>query len=53
MSVAPNKESENGQKNIEAINVDSEDDEEDPIDDEQLEEYQDMIEQLGNFPVRI
>lgn len=36
-----------------AINVDGtdEDEDDDPVDDEQLEEYQEMIEQLGTFPV--
>jgi hypothetical protein len=31
--------------------VDMEEDEDDPIDLEQLQEYQEMVEQLGSFPV--
>jgi hypothetical protein len=31
--------------------VDMEEDEDDPIDVEQLQEYQEMVEQLGSFPV--
>lgn len=34
------------------INIDeSDEEEEDPIDDEQLEEYREMVDQLGFFPV--
>ena len=33
------------------IDVESSDDDEDPIDDEQLDEYREMVEDLGVFPV--
>lgn len=36
-------------KQPEAVEIDEEDD--DVIDEEQLEEYQEMVEQLGTFPV--
>jgi CID domain len=36
----------------EVIEVDDDDDDDENIDEEQLEEYQEMVEQLGSFPVR-
>ena len=38
-------------KESEAVEID--DEEEDVIDDEQLEEYQEMVDQLGGFPVGV
>ena len=42
--------SKNEEENV-VIDVEDSDDDEDPIEEEQLEEYQEMVEQLGNFPV--
>lgn len=36
-------------ENDDVVNMDE--DEDDPIDDEQLQEYREMVEQLGSFPV--
>jgi hypothetical protein len=36
----------------EVIEVDDDDDDDENIDEEQLEEYKEMVEQLGSFPVR-
>lgn len=34
------------------VDVDMDEDEDDLIDDEQLDEYREMVENLGTFPVR-
>jgi hypothetical protein len=56
-SMSNNKKNDNGEKENKAINVDKmdeveeEEDEDDVIDDDQLQEYREMVEQLGTFPV--
>ena len=53
-STSSSKTKEDGETKNDVIDVeDSDDDDEDPIDDEQLEDYREMIEQLGSFPVRV
>jgi hypothetical protein len=37
----------------ETIIINDEDDDDDMIDSEQLQEYREMVEQLGSFPVRL
>jgi hypothetical protein len=49
-SMSDSKMQDDGDKENDDV-VDMEEDEDDPIDDEQLQEYQEMVEQLGSFPV--
>ena len=40
-----------GEKENRVVTIDESEDEDDPIDDDQLDDYKEMIEELGAFPV--
>ena len=40
-----------GEKENKVVAIDESEDEDDPIDEEQLDDYKEMIEELGGFPV--
>ena len=40
-----------GEKENKVVALDESEDEDDPIDEEQLDDYKEMIEELGGFPV--
>ena len=45
------KDEDKDRENNDVIDMEEDSDDDDPIDDEQLEEYEEMVEQLGTFPV--
>ena len=42
-----------GEKENKEVALDESEDEDDPIDDDQLDDYKEMIEELGGFPVSV
>ena len=42
-----------GEKENKVVAIDESEDEDDPIDDDQLDDYKEMIEELGGFPVSV